>query len=440
MHYERRIVLTAILALAPVALAALLLAFTSDFSAKVRWTVLVCIAVGTFIATYVLHEQLVFPLRTISNIITALREEDYSLRGRNTRRDDALGEVMTEVNALAELMESRKLEAVEAAALLRAVLAQIDAAIFAFDDAGRLRLVNLAGERLLGQPRERLLGRTAIDMGLTELLSDDAPAAIDRTFPGGTGRWDVHRSSFRERGVPHRMLVLVDITRALREEEAEAWRRIVRVLGHELNNSLAPIKSIATSLEQLVSRDPLPDDWRDDLARGMRVIGSRTEALTRFTHAYARLARLPEPRKRDVAVDALVQRVAALETRVPIEIRGPQVLVQADEDQLEQLLINLVKNAADAARERVAIRWSANGDDLTMLVEDDGPGVSGTANLFVPFFTTKPAGSGIGLFLSRQIAEGHGGTLTLANRLDANGTDTGAVATLRLPVTPSAAR
>ncbi|HEU4889838.1 MAG TPA: ATP-binding protein [Thermoanaerobaculia bacterium] len=436
MHYERRIVLTAILALAPVALAALLLVFAGDFSAKVRWTVLVAIAVGTFIATYVLHEQLVFPLRTISNIITALREEDYSLRGRNTRRDDALGEVMTEVNALAELMESRKLEAVEAAALLRAVLAQIDAAIFAFDDNDRLRLVNLAGERLLGQPRERLLGRTASDTGLTELLSEDAPAAIDRTFPGGAGRWDIHRSSFRERGVPHRLLVLVDITRALREEEAEAWRRIVRVLGHELNNSLAPIKSIATSLEQLVSRDELPEDWRDDLARGMRVIGSRTEALTRFTHAYARLARLPEPKKRDVGVGALVQRVAALETRVPIEIQGPQTQVQADEDQLEQLLINLVKNAADAARERVAIRWSANGDGLTMLVEDDGPGVSGTANLFVPFFTTKPAGSGIGLFLSRQIAEAHGGTLTLENRADVNG----AVATLRLPITPSAAR
>jgi two-component system, NtrC family, nitrogen regulation sensor histidine kinase NtrY len=436
MSYERRIVLTAILALAPVALASLLLVFTGDFSAKARWTVLVCIAVGTFVATYVLHEQLVFPLRTISNIITALREEDYSLRGRNTRRDDALGEVMTEVNALAELMESRKLEAVEAAALLRAVLAQIDAAIFAFDHHDRLRLVNLAGERLLGQPRERLLGRTAAEIGVTELLSEDAPTAIDRTFPGGAGRWDVHRSSFRERGVPHRMLVLVDITRALREEEAEAWRRIVRVLGHELNNSLAPIKSIATSLEQLVSRDPLPDDWRDDLARGMRVIGSRTEALTRFTHAYARLARLPEPRKRDVAVDALVQRVAALETRVPIEIHGPQVQVPADEDQLEQLLINLVKNAADAARERVAIRWSANGDGLTMLVEDDGQGVSGTANLFVPFFTTKPAGSGIGLFLSRQIAEAHGGTLTLANRTEVRG----AVATLRLPVTPSAAR
>jgi two-component system, NtrC family, nitrogen regulation sensor histidine kinase NtrY len=427
MAYEKRIVLTAVLALAPVAITALVLVFAGDFSAKARWTVVVVVAVSGFIATYILHEQLVFPLRTISNIITALREEDYSLRGRNARRDDALGEVVVEVNALAQLMESRKLEAVEAAALLRTVLLEIDAAIFAFDAEDRLRLVNPAGSRLLGGAA---VGRTAEEIGLAALLAEDAPAAIDRAFPGASGRWDVHRSSFRERGVPHRLLVLVDITRALREEEAEAWRRIVRVIGHELNNSLAPIKSIATSLEQLVAREPLPGDWRDDLARGMRVIGSRTEALTRFTHAYARLARLPDPRRREVRVDELVRRVAALESRVPIAIAGPETSVHADPDQLEQLLINLVKNAADAARSRVGVHWDANGHGLTMHVEDDGPGVSGTANLFVPFFTTKPGGSGIGLFLSRQIAEAHGGTLTLMNRVDA----AGAVATLTLPV------
>jgi PAS domain S-box-containing protein len=429
VRYERRIVRTALLALAPVALAALVLVFAGDFSAKVKWTVIVAIAAATFIATYVLHEQLVFPLLTISNIITALREEDYSLRARNARRDDALGEVMVEVNALANLMESRKLEAVEAAALLRAVLAQIDAAIYAFDAEDRLQLVNRAGERLLGTPRERLLGRTAAELGVADLLAEDAPSTIDRAFPGGAGRWDVHRSSFRERGTPHRMLVLADITRALREEELDAWRRIVRVLGHELNNSLAPIKSIATSLEQLVAREDLPEDWREDVTRGMRVIGSRTEALTRFTRAYAQLARLPEPRKRDVQVVALVRRVVALETRVPVTVDGAAAVIRADEDQLEQLLINLVKNAADSARSSVAIRWSVDGTGLTLQVEDDGAGVSGTANLFVPFFTTKPAGSGIGLFLSRQIAEAHGGSLTLANRPDGHG----AVATLTLP-------
>jgi two-component system nitrogen regulation sensor histidine kinase NtrY len=337
--------------------------------------------------------------------------------------------VMVEVNALAALMESRKLEAVEAAALLRAVLSQIDAAIFAFDAGDRLQLVNRAGERLLAIPRERLIGQTANDLGLADLLAEDAPAAVDRIFAGATGRWDVRRSSFRERGVPHRMLVLADITRALREEEAEAWRRIVRVIGHELNNSLAPIKSIATSLEQLIAREELPADWREDLASGMRVIGSRTEALTRFTRAYAQLARLPEPRRTGVRVDSLVRRVTALERRVSVVLDGEPATVHADEDQLEQLLINLVKNAADAARERVTVRWSASDDGLTLQVEDDGAGVSGTTNLFVPFFTTKPNGTGVGLFLSRQIAEAHGGTLTLANR----SSEEGAVATLHLP-------
>ena len=436
MRYERRIILTALAALAPLALTALLLVFAGDFSAKVVWTVLFVLAVATVVAVYVLPEQVTFPLRTLSNLITALREEDYSLRARDARRDDALGEVMVEVNALAALMESRKIEAVEAVALLRAVLIRIDAAIFAFDDADRLRLVNPAGERLLAIPRERLLGETALTLGLEDLLAEEGPSTIDRTFGGGAGRWDVRRSAFRERGVPHRLLVLADITRALREEEADAWRRIVRVLGHELNNSLAPMKSIAVSLEQLVSQDELPDDWREDLVSGMRVIGSRTEALTRFTRAYAQLARLPEPRRRDVRVDALVRRVAALETRVPVAANGPETTIRADEDQLEQLLINLIKNAADAARSRVDVRWRVNGDGLTLLVEDDGAGVSGTENLFVPFFTTKPSGTGVGLFLSRQIAEAHGGTLTLANRADGRG----AVATLRLPSAPSEAR
>jgi len=430
VSYERKAVLISLVALVPPVAAALLLAFAGDFSTKARWTLLFFLAVSLFIGTYVLREQLVYPLRTLSNLITALREEDYSLRARNPRRDDALGEVMVELNALSQVMESRKLEAVEAAALLRAVLGQIDAAIFTFDDAGQLRLVNLAAQRLLALPSERMIGLTAAELGIGELLAEE-PQIVDRPFPGASGRWYVRQSSFRERGVPHRMLVVSDITRALREEEVDAWRRIVRVLGHELNNSLAPIKSIAASMERMIADEELPHDWRDDLGRGMRVISTRTEALTRFTRAYAQLARLPEPRRREVRVRDLVQRIATLETRVPIVLAGPDAVVSADEDQLEQLLINLVKNAADASLETgggVRIEWKVSHDGLVMTVEDEGRGVSGTANLFVPFFTTKPDGSGIGLFLSRQIAEAHGGTLTLENRPE----HPGAVATLRI--------
>jgi signal transduction histidine kinase len=275
-----------------------------------------------------------------------------------------------------------------------------------------------------------MIGRTAGELGIGDVPLEDA--TIDRAFAGGAGRWDVRHASFREGGAPHRMLVISDITRALREEEVAAWRRIVRVLGHELNNSLAPIKSIAASMEGLVTRERLPDDWREDLASGMRVIGSRTEALARFTRAYAQLARLPDPRKRAVPVAQLARRVAALETRVPIALSGDDLVNQADEDQLEQLLINLVKNAADAALETgggVRIGWQTTKESVRLTVEDDGRGISGTANLFIPFFTTKPGGSGVGLFLSRQIAEAHGGTVTLENRENGSG----AVATLVLP-------
>src|SRR5688500_2883556 len=359
MNYERRVQFTAIAALAPVVAAALILVFTGDFAPRVRWTVLFFVSIALFVATYVLREQLTYPLRTLSNLITALREEDYSLRARAPTRDDAFGDAMSELNALAELMESRKLEAVEAAALLRAVLAEIDAAIFAFDADARLQLVNRAGERLLDAPATRLLGETAANVGLGDLLANEDPHTVERRFAGAAGRWNVRRSSFRERGVPHRLLVIADISRALREEEAEAWRRIVRVLGHELNNSLAPIKSIAASVEQMVRTDELPHDWRDDVVRGMNVIGSRAESLTRFTRAYAQLARLPDPRKRDVRIADLAARVAALETRVHVRVgAGPELIMHADEDQLEQALINLVKNAADVSQ-NVSLRWRA---------------------------------------------------------------------------------
>jgi signal transduction histidine kinase len=234
--------------------------------------------------------------------------------------------------------------------------------------------------------------------------------------------------------VPHHLLVLTDLSRTLREEERLAWQRLIRVLGHELNNSLAPVKSIADSLGTLLSRENLPGDWKEDAQRGLEVISGRVEALGRFTSAYARLARLPSPTLQPVSVGDWVRRVTQLESRVFIEVRpGPEVTVEADADQLDQLLINLVRNAADASAENhgeVRVGWRKDPGYVEVSVQDEGPGLSNTANLFVPFFTTKPGGSGIGLVLCRQIAEAHGGSLTLENRSDAHG----CVARLRLPL------
>ncbi len=341
---------------------------------------------------------------------------------------------MSEVNALAETLRSQRLGALEATALLRTVMAEIDVAVFAFDGDQRLRLVNRAGERVLAQPEQHLLGQTAGKLGLTSCLTGDVPRILDVTFPGGAGKWEVRRTTFRQDGLPHQLLVLSDLSRPLRDEERQAWQRLIRVIGHELNNSLAPIKSVAGSLESLLERAEPPDDWRDDMRRGLGVIGARADSLGRFTSAYARLARLPRPVVQPIQLAALLHRVLRLETRLSIDlVDGPDTTLHADPDQLEQLLINLLRNAVDAALETgggVRVGWSRQRASLEIWVEDEGPGLSNTANLFVPFFTTKPAGSGIGLVLSRQIAEAHGGSLTLGNRPDGPGCR----ATLTLPV------
>jgi two-component system, NtrC family, nitrogen regulation sensor histidine kinase NtrY len=431
---DRRLLLLSLVAGSPGVLVSMILIWTGSYTAKWQWTLSVII-VGFWLGfSYALREKVVFPLQTLSNLLAALREGDFSIRARGANPDDALGEAMMEVNYLGQVLREQRLGALEATALLKTVMGEIDVAVFAFDSDHRLRLVNRAGEKLLSQPAERVIGRSAAELGLADCLMGDNIRTLQMSLPGGAARWEVRRSTFRERGAPHQLLVLSDLSRALREEERQAWQRLVRVLGHELNNSLAPIKSIAGSLESLVVREPMPEDWKEDVRRGLGVIGSRAAALSRFMEAYSRLARLPMPRLQPLSVSALIKRVVRLETRITIGIvAGPEITIRADGDQLEQLLINLVRNAVDASMETggsVAVRWRRTNDYIEVRVEDEGHGLSNTANLFVPFFTTKPGGSGIGLVLSRQIAEAHGGSLTLENRQGARG----CVACLRLPL------
>ena len=431
-----------------VAAAGLLLLF-GDYSSRVKWTVAVAVTGLWALGTVTLKNRVIGPFRVLSNMLAALREGDYSIRARDARDPGALGEVMREVNALGEILQGQRLGALEATALLRTVMAElVDVAIFTFDHDGRLRLTNRAGERLLGQPAERLLARKAGDLRLADCLEGDAVRALSLNFPGGAGRWGLRRSTFREHGFPHHLVVLTDLNRLLREEERQAWQRLLRVLGHELNNSLAPIKSLAGTLELMVRKDPLPADWKEDMLRGLSVIAGRAESLTRFMEAYTRVARLPHPTLKPLEVHAWIRRNVLLEPRVSFALyAGPELTIAADGDQLDQLLINLLKNAADAVLElaaagaktssrslsapaSVAISWRSTGSQLEVLIEDSGPGLSNTANLFVPFFTTKRNGSGVGLVLCRQIAEAHGGSLTLENRRD----QTGCVACLRLPL------
>jgi len=426
----------------PGALISLIFLWTGDYTPKVQWTLTVVIVAFCLGFAFALRERVILPLQTLSNLLAALGEGDFSIRARGARGGDPLGEVLIEVNTLVETLRHQRLDALEATTLLRKVMAEIDVAVFTFDEDQELKFVNRAGARLLSQRAERLLGRRANEIGLQDCLAGEAPRVINTAFPGGVGRWEIRRSSFRQGGLPHELLVLSDLSQPLREEERQAWQRLIRVIGHEMNNSLAPIKSIAGSLSTIVEREPPPSDWRDDVQRGLGVIGSRAESLSRFMSAYARLAKLPPPKFAALDVSAVIDRVVALEKGHNIQnAGGPRLTIQGDSDQLEQVMINLIRNAVDAVRETgggVEIGWQrlpgSSPPTMELWVDDEGPGLSNTGNLFVPFFTTKPGGSGIGLVLSRQIAEAHGGSLLLANREDR----IGCRASLRLPLHASA--
>ncbi len=433
--HDRRVFLLAILLGLPGVAVALTLLWLGAYDARVQWTgTLVLVGLWLGLAT-ALREQVVRPLGTLANMLAALREGDFSIRARVTDASDALSLAYMEVNALEEILRHQRLGAVEATETLRKVLEEIDVAVFAFDPEGTLRIVNRAGERLLGQPADRLIGRSAEELRLGDTLAGIAPRTLEVSFPGSTGRWELRRSVVRHSGFPLQLIALSDLSRALREEERQAWKRIIRVLSHEINNSLAPIKSISGSLRSMLARGQRAPDLGEDVERGLDVIANRAEALGRFMASYATLARLPQPELGDVHVPTLVRGVADLETRLAVEVvPGQDITVRADPDQLEQALINLVRNAVDATLESggggVSIRWITRAGRLHLLIEDRGPGIVDTGNLFVPFYTTKPGGSGIGLVLSRQIAEGHGGTLELENR----GDGTGARARLALPL------
>ncbi len=425
IRYEHRIALWMGLLVLPSILVALWLIWHTTFAVHWRLGAATTLVVATAWLASRLRRSIVHPLLTLVNLLDALRAGDYSLRSTSAKRGDALGEVLWEVNALASRLREQRLRVEEAGALLSKVLSNVDIAIFAFDDQRQLKLINAAGERLLAQGAESALGLTASELGLEDCCADEIPSTLKTTFPGGAGSFDLRRTTFREGGRPHQLLAITDLSRALREEERGAWQRLIRVLGHELNNSLAPIRSMASTLSGLVAREPLPHDWREDVLGALQIIGDRADSLTRFMAGYTRLARLPPPTKRKVSLRALLQRAARLEQRLPVVIEdGPDVTLMLDQDQIEQALINLIKNAAEAALETrggVRARLLERIGGVRIEIDDDGKGLAKTENLFVPFFTTKPGGSGVGLVLARQIIENHAGTLALSNRLDATG-------------------
>lgn len=434
IRFENRLLFLALLIGLPGSALALWLLDRSTLVPFLRWTLMV-VVIGLWVGlALLLRHRVVYSLRTTASLLDALEQEDYSMRAHRQGPDDALNDIFDEINLLSERLSNQRLSALEATALLRTVMAEIDVAVFAFDPDRKLQLVNRAGERILARPASRLVGRSARELGLADWLEKELTAPVERSFPGAVGRWGVRRTGFRQEGTLHQLLVITDLSKTLRQEERQTWQRLIRVMGHELNNSLGPIKSAAETLQRLVAREAPASEFRQDLTSGLDIIRQRSDALSSFVASYSQLARLPEPNLEPFKIADVVEHVTAVESRLAVENReGPDLTVQADHAQIEQALINLIKNAVEASLEtrgEVRIAWLKRAEECEIVVEDDGPGMPDTANLFVPFFSTKPGGSGIGLVLSRQIAEAHGGSLTLENRVGGRG----CCARLRLPL------
>ncbi|MCL2660365.1 MAG: ATP-binding protein, partial [Acidobacteriaceae bacterium] len=344
-----------------------------------------CLLLYFVIVSSALIESLVRPVQTFSNVVGAIREGDYSFRARGSSARDAYGELAAEINALADLLQKQRVRSLEATALLARILEVMHSPLFAFDRDNRLQLVNHAGVHLLDLPYARCIGSCGEELGLGKLLN--APDQSIHTLGDKPARWLLRKAVFRQDGAPHTMLLLADVSVPLQEEEQTAWKRLVRVLGHELSNSLAPIKSIAASLFARVDQMQGGESALKDFRRGLSVIEGRADALHRFVESYRKLAQLPPPTLRPVPLAPLVERVVLLEQRLAAQlVPGPSVTLHADADQLEQMLINLLANAVDASlannSQHVRISWSTAGNLVQIEIEDCGMGIANAENLF----------------------------------------------------------
>ncbi len=377
--------------------------------------------------SYQIYRKLTHQMLSMQNLLHSLAQGDYSFRLRPLYDNGELGKLIKTINTLSNRLSQQRRETVESQLLLSTIIEHIDVAIVALNDESIVSFYNAAAKNLflIEQAGSRL---TLIDpLAFVNSLPAGHHQVIELALRFTRGKYQIHLEEFREAGQQHKLLFVTDVNRLLRNEERKAWQSLVRVISHEINNSLSPIASISQTLSRLISRqETLLEDY-DDLIDGLAIITSRANGLKEFLDGYKQLAKFPEPQLQWVFIDKLIRKTAVLFKEQNIIFDGASdTRICIDPVKFEQVMINLIKNAAESMAQinvlgTIQISWTTDGTLFRLIICDQGAGINNADNFFVPFYSTKKNGMGIGLVLCREIIEAHNGRLSIANKLDEKG-------------------
>jgi nitrogen fixation/metabolism regulation signal transduction histidine kinase len=417
--FSQKIFTLALVSAIPSYLCALIFLWNVDYSNYAKTLLTTLLSLNVFGFAWLINKQLKFQFQTLSNLVEAVRGGDFTLRGKQRDLDDPLAELTGQINLLSSSLSEQRIASQEAYRLLDKTIAHINVAIFAFDANNKIKLANPAAGRLFSCDFLKLFGQSADILGLSHFFTDEQTQLLEHTFPAGSGRWQIRLDSYRDKGIQGKLLFITDLKTVLRDEELKAWKNLIKVISHEVNNSLYPISSMSQTLNKLVNLEPLADDWKEDISAGLSVIGERANNLTDFIKRYAKVAKLPEPNKQLFTMAQLLAHIAIIPANkadIIIDEDSEQLMeLYADQSMFEQVIINLLKNALEAGAP-VVLSWGEDEYSQWLNIIDHGPGIKNPANLFVPFYSTKPEGSGIGLVLCQQILDKHQGAITIENR------------------------
>ena len=405
----------------------------ANISAYLIAFIIIILALIAVFIVVISHQRSQQQIRTLANILESMIDGDYSLRGRE-QDNKAFQELLTLVNNLADTLALSKIEAKESRQLLERIMQQMDAMVLAVDEQGRIVMANDSAQKLLQIDMSVQAHLLFTSLSIGKIISEAQSGIIDFEQPQLRGEHFLFKEYFLSEGKQHQLFLITSAQRLLLEKERKSWQSLLRVLSHELNNSLTPISSISQSM-----RTKLQDENkvlnRDSLLTGIDIINERASSLSSFIASYSQLSHLPEPNKSKFALQGFINNCIALFSDCTIlfpdeYMKLENVFLDADKAQLEQVFINVFKNAKEAMegsnnnRNKV-IEVFCQADDKYFHIHicDSGSGITNKDNLFVPFYSTKPQGSGIGLTLCKQILFNHCGLLTLTNRKDLRGAE-----------------